>query len=74
MSHQCQNWDWVLLDAKGKIQTWEQAQVAVLMDIRAELQSLNTMLRCPRFQHIPTTLARIDRRVAKRIRLTQGER
>ena len=74
MSHQCQNWNWALLDAKGKIQTWEQAQVAVLMDIRAELQSLNIMLRCPRFQDIPTTLARIDRRVAKRIRLTQGER
>jgi hypothetical protein len=43
----------------------EQAQLAVLMDIRVELQTLNRVLACPNFQAIPQTLKRISRNTAK---------
>ena len=48
---------------------WRGVTVAVLMDIRDELQKLNHLLHCHRFTGIPETLHRIDRRVAKKIRL-----
>lgn len=39
--------------------------LAVLMDIRDELQTLNRLLACPNFVGIPATLRRIDRNTAK---------
>lgn len=41
-------------------------QTAVLMDIRDELQRLNSLLRCYRFIGIPNQLEKIVRNTAKR--------
>lgn len=49
-----------------KCQTWEQAQTAVLMDIRDELRALNRTLNCHNFQSIPTLLRRIQYRIPAR--------
>lgn len=48
----------------GNIESWEQAQTAVLMDIRDELKRLNQLLHCQNFIGIPSTLKRMDRRIA----------
>lgn len=53
--------NWNLPDPQ--VQTWEQAQVAVLMDIRDELKMLNTLLHCHNFTGMPAILRRIDRRL-----------
>lgn len=47
--------DWDL----GSPITWGKVQLALLMDIRDELQKLNKLLRCENFQAIPTTLSHI---------------
>jgi hypothetical protein len=39
--------------------------LAVLMDIRDELQTLNRLLHCPNFTQIPTVLRSIRRNTAK---------
>ena len=39
--------------------------LAVIMDIRDELQRLNRLLSCPNFTAIPTTLRSIRRNTAK---------
>ena len=57
------NADWSLPDI---CQTWEQVQVAVLMDIRRELVKLNGVLACPRFLGIPDALDAIRRNTVKR--------
>lgn len=51
--------------ATGSIQTWEAVQVAVLMDIRHELQVLNGLLGCSNFTAIPAVLRSIRRNTAK---------
>lgn len=43
----------------------DQAILAVVMDLRDELQKLNKLLHCWRFIEIPSTLKRIDARMAK---------
>lgn len=43
----------------GKEATWEGAQLAVLMDIRDELQRLNGLLGCANFREIPRVLRTI---------------
>ena len=48
---------------------WHGVTVAVLMDIRDELQRLNHLLHCQNFQGFPHAIRRIDRRLAKKIRL-----
>ena len=48
-----------------KIENWEQVRVAVLMDIRDELQALNDLLQCPAFKAIPRTLEKIERNTKK---------
>jgi hypothetical protein len=40
-------------------------QLALLMDIRDELQALNSLFRCGNFLEIPHTLKRISRNTAK---------
>ena len=49
--------------------TWDGAKVALLMDIRDELQHLNRTLDCPNFQNIPRTLTQIARNTTKRKRV-----
>lgn len=58
--------DWNLPD---RAQNWEQASVAVLMDIRDELRrvaSLLSVLQCRNFLSIPAKLERIARQTKKR--------
>lgn len=49
----------------------QQIQLALLMDIRRELQRLNCLLNCPRFTGIPSILTEIERNTGKRKRLTK---
>ena len=54
--------DWNLQTTPGgRVQTWEQAGIAVLMDIRDRLNILN----CWSFQDIPNKLDRIARQTSK---------
>lgn len=48
--------------------TWEQVQIEVLMDIRDELQRLNSLLHCPNFMAIPSKLDAIRRKIPARKR------
>jgi hypothetical protein len=58
-----------------KVANWEQAGVAVLMDIRAELKRINQTLGCPGFQAIPRKLDAIERNTRKpKRRKTKGKR
>lgn len=41
--------------------SWESIHAALLMDIRDELKSLNSLLHCHNFTGIPTTLRSIRR-------------
>lgn len=43
-------------------------QVALLMDIRDELKSLNALLHCANFQQIPQVLRSIRRKIPTRTR------
>ena len=62
------NVDWLVADRDGTVPTWERASVAVFMDIRDELQTLNRLLGCPRFIGIPHMLDRIAKNTSKRKR------
>ena len=53
------NEDWLIANEEGVVPTWERVGIAVMMDIRGELQNLNGLLRCPDFQSIPRTLRAI---------------
>lgn len=48
------------------VTTWEQASVAVLMDIRDELKALNRTMQCRNTQMIPQYLRDIRRNTTKR--------
>ena len=65
VDRQRRNTDWCVAEEDGSIVSWERAGIAVLMDIRRELQSLNALLRCPNFQSIPAKLAQIRANTAK---------
>ena len=55
------NRDWDISPAlNGGIRTIQDAQLAVLMDIRDELQTLNRLLSCDNFTAIPRNLERIQ--------------
>jgi hypothetical protein len=56
------NAEWCL---KEQITDYSGASLAVLMDIRDELKSLNSILQCPNFQAIPHKLDVILRNTAK---------
>lgn len=58
------NVNWTLPDKN--IETWDQVQVAVLMDIRDELQRMNSLLSCSNFIGIPHTLKSIDKKLTKK--------
>ena len=49
-----------------KVQTWEQAGIAILMDIRDELKQLNRLIGCPNLLDILHTLKRISHNIASR--------
>ena len=59
------NWN---LEATGNgcIKTWEQAGIAVLMDIRDELKALNGIIGCRNVMDVPQILREIRRNTTKR--------
>ena len=59
------NVSWLVADEHGSCKSVEHAQLAVLMDIRDELQELNALLRCTETQRIPRYLKRIASNTAK---------
>ncbi len=63
MSSPYRNADWKL--PEPRIETWEQVGIAVLIDIRAELKELNSLLSCPNFLNIPRSLSSIDQKLTK---------
>ena len=52
------NANWIIGDTITK---WDQCQLAVLMDIRDELKTLNQLLACRNFTGIPASLSAIQR-------------
>ena len=66
--HKNANWN------VGERPSLEYATLAVLMDVRDELQALNRVFTCWRFQSIPDTLKQIDKRLARRMPLRQKNR
>lgn len=52
----------------GSIESWEQVQCALLMDIRDELQRLNTLVHCQDAIDIPQILRRIEKNTTKKPR------
>lgn len=53
---------WTLNDP---VKTWDEVQVAVLMDIRDELQALNRVMQCSNVREGFISLQRIDRRMER---------
>jgi hypothetical protein len=56
---------WHVVDTDGRVGTWEQCLLAVLMDIRDELKLVNQVLQCHNTKDIPRKLERIARNAAK---------
>lgn len=56
--------------------TWPDArvQIALLVDIRAELRKLNELLHCHNCMNIPHVLKRIDKRMQKHMPLNGGKK
>ena len=52
------NRNWTVANEEGQCPNVDLAHLALLMDIRRELQTLNWLLACPRFMGIPTDLWR----------------
>lgn len=51
---------------------YDQAQLAVLMDIRDELQALNRVMQCHNVQRGFRAMERMDRRLAQEVKLKAG--
>jgi hypothetical protein len=58
------NLDWNL----PEVNSWDSIKVAILMDIRDELQTLNRLLACKNFEAIPSILRGIRTNTTKRVR------
>jgi hypothetical protein len=58
--------NWSVADDSGSTRSWDEVQVAVLMDIRDELKRLNTLLHCSNFVEIPSILRTIKRNTIKK--------
>ena len=64
----CKDFDWSVRKAGTPNASYEGAQLAVLLDIRDELQRLNRTLHCVNFLEIPWTLREIRRNTTKKKR------
>lgn len=62
------NADWKVAH-EGKSLGVDHAQIAVLMDIRDELQRLNSLLHCHNFTSLPATVRTISRKMPVRRRV-----
>lgn len=58
----------------GKAPTWERVIVAVLLDLRDELQALNQTLGCYRVGRMTDDVHRIERRIAKHLPLRAAKK
>jgi len=58
-------WD-LIANGEGNPTSWDQVQVALLMDIRDELQELNRVFRCHNALAIPDLLRQIKKNTTKR--------
>jgi hypothetical protein len=56
---------WIVTNSEGQVVSWEQVQVAVLMDLRDELKRLNALLHCSNFTAIPNILRAVRSNTAK---------
>ncbi len=65
MNKRFKNVDWDLANPQGTIASWTNVQIAVLMDIRDELQRLNRILGCHNFLDVPFKLDRIEKNTRK---------
>jgi hypothetical protein len=63
------NQKWNIVPSKDGTFNWDQATVAVLMDIRDELRALNDLLGCPNFADISRTLKQIRYNTTKHRRV-----
>jgi hypothetical protein len=63
-----------LANKQGNIETWEKVGIAALYDIRDELKTLNSLLRCPNFLAIPRKLEAIRRNTVKPRKRKQSDR
>lgn len=61
---------WILPD---NLTTWDQVKVALLMDIRDELQNLNGLLHCHNFRRIPAHLNAIRENTTKKRKNSHGQ-
>lgn len=61
----CKNANWNIHAAPDGTVSYEKAHLAVLMDIRDELQTLNLLLGCRNFTDIPNVLRKIRTNTAK---------
>ena len=59
-----ENVSWNLPD--GSRPGYDAATLAVLMDLRDELQTIRLILQCPRFQGIPNAIGTIVRNTQRR--------
>ena len=59
-------------DANGRIATWQAMEIAMLMDIRDELQKLNHLLGCQNFIDVPRILRGIEVNTKKPKRKARG--
>lgn len=58
--------DWALPRSdSGHIDSWQLAQIAVLMDIRDELKQLNRVFGCRNFLELPQIVRQIKANTAK---------
>lgn len=65
MDRRMKDRNWSPADEDGSVPTWERANLAVLMDIRDELKTLNRLLGCSNFIAVPEILRGIERNTAK---------
>lgn len=72
MSRRGANENWDIYDQAGHTQ-WEKVPIALLMDIREELQRLNGLLHCRNFINIPTTLRKIEKNTYRKPRVRKSE-
>ena len=72
LTHHRANNDWANhVTSKASCYTTDTAQLAVLMDIRAELRRIRSVLECHNTTAIPEILRRISRNTAKRKRIVR---
>jgi hypothetical protein len=60
MATRLKNIDWQPGNNSAQADSWERVQIAILLDLRDELQKLNTLLHCHNAVDIPNILRRID--------------